>query len=126
MPLARLSPKGSGSTTAIGAMNRLITIQTRAGTNSYGQPGGPWSDVVTLWAKIEHLTGKEVVNQAEYTAEITDRFTLPFVPGIEPRMRVSYTDANSKTHFYDILFVQNVEERGFFLELLAKEIFSLT
>lgn len=124
MPLQRLSQRGSGPTTAIGAMNRQISIQTRAGTNAYGQPGGAWSDVITVWAKIDHISGKEVVNQIEYAAEVTDRFTLPYVAGVEPRMRISYTDAANKTHLYDILFVQNVEERGFFLELLAKEILS--
>ena len=93
------------------------------------QPAGRgpgWSTFVTSWAKIDHIGGKEVVNQTEYAAEVTDRFTLPYVPGITQKMRVNYTDPAGKTHFYDILFVENVEERSFFVSLLAKEIYSNT
>jgi SPP1 family predicted phage head-tail adaptor len=125
MSLQRLSQRGSGPATAIGAMNRQITIQTRATTNSDGQPDGPWTDVVTIWAKNEHTIGKEVVSAAAFTADITDIWTTPYVEGIEPRMRVNYSDPAGKLHYYDILFVQNIEERGFFLQILAKEIFSL-
>src|ERR1039458_9884804 len=90
MPLARLSRRGSGATVAIGGMDRLITIETRLGTNAYGQPGGPWTDfAANLWAKWEHIGGKEVVNQTEYAAEVTDKFTHPYVPGVTPKMRVT-------------------------------------
>jgi hypothetical protein len=41
-------------------------------------------------------------------------------------MRIQYVDIDSKTRYFDILFVQNVEQRGMFLELLAKEIYSNT
>jgi SPP1 family predicted phage head-tail adaptor len=127
VPLPRLSQRGSGSTISIGAMNRLITIQTRIGTNAYGQPGGAWSDfAANVWAKIEHIGGKEVVNQTEVSADITDRFTLPYVSGVTPKMRVNYVDLDGKTRYFDILFVQNVEQRGFFTEILAKEIYSNT
>jgi SPP1 family predicted phage head-tail adaptor len=112
---------------AIGGMNCVITIQTRAGTNSYGQPGGAWSDFASnLWAKLEHISGKEVVNQTEFAAEVTDRFTCPYVASVTPKMRIQYVDIDAKTRYFDILFVQNVEQRGMFLELLAKEIYSNT
>ena len=127
MPLPRLSRRGYGSGVAIGGMDKLITIQTRAGTNSYGQPGGAWSTFASnLWAKIEHIAGKEVVNQTEFAAEVTDRFTTPYVSGVTPKMRIQYVDIDSKTRYFDILFPQNVENRGMFLEILAKEIYSNT
>lgn len=127
MPMPRLSRRGSGSGVAIGGMDRLITIQTRAGTNVYGQPGGAWSDFASnIWAKIEHIAGREVVNQSEFAADITDRFTLPYVQGVNPKMRLQFVDIDGKTRYFDILFVQNVEQRGMFLELLAKEIYSNT
>jgi SPP1 family predicted phage head-tail adaptor len=108
-------------------MNCLITIQTRAGTNSYGQPGGAWSDFASnVPAKMEHISGKEVVNQTEFSAEVTDRFTCPYVPSVTPKMRIQYVDIDAKTRYFDILFVQNVEQHGMFLELLAKEIYSNT
>ena len=127
MPLPRLSRRGFGSGVAIGGMDRLITIQTRAGTNAYGQPGGTWSNfAANVWAKIEHISGKEVVNQTEFAANVTDRFTCPYVSGVTPKMRILYVDIDCKLRFFDILFPQNVEQRGIFLELLAKEIYSNT
>jgi head-tail adaptor len=127
MPLARLSQRGSGATVSIGSMKDVITIQNRAGTNTYGQPGGAWTDfAANLPAKWEHIGGKEVVNQTEYAAEVTDKFTHPYVPGVTPKMRVKTVDIDGKTHYFDIFFVQNVEQRGFFMELLAKEIYSNT
>jgi head-tail adaptor len=127
VPLPRLSRRGSGSGVAIGGMDKLITIQTRGAKNAYNQPGGAWSDFApNLQAKIEHIAGKEVVNQTEFAAEVTDRFTTPYVPGVTPKMRILYVDIDGKARYFDILFPQNVENRGFFLEILAKEIYSNT
>lgn len=123
MSLARLSQRGRGNTVAIGALKDQVTIQQRATKNSYGQQSGSWSPVVQLFAKVEHVQGRQDVNLVEYAAETTDLITVPFVAGIEPRMRVVYVDAAGKTHNYEILWPQNVEERGFFLLLLVKEIF---
>ena len=122
MPLMRLSQRGNGALTAIGAMNRLITIQTRTATNSDGQPDGPYTDVLTTWAKNQHTGGKVTANTAELVADVTDIWTMPYVSGVDPNMRIQYVDLSGKNHYYEILFVQNLEERGFFLELLAKEI----
>jgi SPP1 family predicted phage head-tail adaptor len=127
VPLRRLSRRGSGATVAIGGMDKLITIETRTGTNSYGQSGGPWTDFATnLWAKMDHVSGSEIVNQTEYSAEVTDLFTTPYVPGVTPRMRIKFVDIDGKTRYFDILFPRNVEEHGMFLLLLAKEIYSNT
>lgn len=108
-------------------MDCLITIQNRGVKNAYNQPGGAWTDfAVNVWAKIEHISGKEVINPSEYAAEVTDRFTCPYVPGVTPKMRIKFQDVDGKVHDYDILFTQNVEQHGMFIEMLAKEIFSNT
>ena len=67
-----------------------------------------------------------MINPSEFAAEVTDRFTLPYVPGVTPKMRIKFADIDGKIHYYDILFPQNVEQHGFFLEILAKEIYSNT
>lgn len=126
MPLPRLSSFGSGPTTPIGSMNNQITIQHRTSTNSYGQQSGAWTDVLTLWARIDTVSGKESINNVQYSAEVTSRFVTADVPGIEPRMRIKYVDMAGATHYNDILFVNRVQERGFFLELLAQEVVSAT
>jgi head-tail adaptor len=122
MPLTRLSSLGGGSTTPIGSMNRWITVQKRTATNSDGQQSGPYTDFMSLWVRIDQLAGKEVVNNVQYAAEVSSRFLTGHAIGIEPRMRIKYVDFDGFTHFFDILFVNQVQERGFFLELLAQEI----
>ena len=122
------SRRGSGATVAIGGLDRLITIEQRTGTNAYNHAGRILKSAfaANIWAKIEHVGGKEVVNQTEYVADITDRFTVPYVAGVSPKMRMNHVDIDGKTRYFDILFVQNVEQRGFFHVLLAKEIYSNT
>jgi len=127
VPQRRLSRRGFGATVAIGGMDKLISIENRTGTNSYGQPGGAWTDFApNLWAKMDHVSGTEFVNQFEFAAEVTDLFTTPYVPGVTPKMRIKFVDIDGKTRYFDILFPQNVEERGMFLLLMAKEIYSNT
>ena len=127
MPIFRLSRRGAGATVSIGGMNCLISIETRLNNNAYGQPGGAWSAYASgVWAKIDHVGGREIVNQTEYAAEITDRFTIPYVSGVTPKMRVNYPDIDGKVRYFDILFVQNIDQRGMLMILLAKEIYSNT
>jgi SPP1 family predicted phage head-tail adaptor len=121
MSLPRLS-KMNMAEPPIGGLDRQITIQQRTATNTDGQLSGPWTDFVTLWARIEQLSGKEVVNNVQYSAEVTTRFVTTDFPGIEARMRIKYVDAAGATHYSDILFPNRIQERGFFLELLAQEI----
>lgn len=108
-------------------MDKVITIETRLNKNAYGQPGGAWSTFAdNVFAKMDHISGQEFANQTEIAAEVTDRFTTPYVPGVTPKMRIKYVDIDNKTRYFDILYPQNVEQRGMFLEILAKEIYSNT
>lgn len=123
MPLPRLSPRGRGMGIAIGSMKDQVTIQQRTGSNSYGKAGGTWTTFATTWAKLENLAGREIVAPAEYVAQITNRITIPYLAGLEPLMRIIFVDIDGKTHRYDILYFQDPEQRGMFLEILAQEIF---
>lgn len=125
MSLPRLS-KINLAEPPIGGLDRVITIQKLTGTNNYGQQSGAYTDFVTLWARIENVSGKETVNNVEFSAEVTTRFIATDFPGIEPRMRIKYVDAVGSTHYSDILSVNRIQERGFFVELLAQEIYSAT
>lgn len=123
MSLPRLSKRNQTSP-PIGGLDRLITIQTRTAADADGQLTGPYSAVKTLWARIDQVSGKEIVNTGEFAGEVTTKFTTIDIGGIEPRMRISYADGTGATHLCDILFVNRVEERGVFLELLTQEIYS--
>jgi head-tail adaptor len=125
MSLPRLS-KINLAEPSIGGLDRVIVVQQRTGTNTDGQQSGSWTDFVTLWARIEQVSGKETINDVEYSAELTSRFVTTDFPGIEPRMRVKYTDAAGAVHYSEILAVNRIQERGFFAELLGQEIYSAT
>lgn len=126
--LQRLS-KRNQSSPPLGGLDRQITFQKRTATNAYGQLSGAYSDLNTVWARIDQVAGKETVTPAEFTGQVTTKFTtmdLGTVLQVEPRMRIKYVDMAGTTHRCDILFVNRVEERGFYLEILAKEIYSTT
>jgi head-tail adaptor len=126
MPLPRLSPRGRGAAIAIGSMKDPITVQARTGTNSYGKPGGAYTDVFDSVAKIENIIGRENTTPAQLEGVSTHRITMPYDARVEPRMRILQINQSVSPaiiHRFDILWRQNVEERGFFLEILAQEIF---
>lgn len=128
MSLARLA-KRTQSSPPIGGLDRQITFQKRSMTNSDGQLSGNYADQLTVWARIDQVAGREIVTPAELSGQVTTKFTTADVSSvlqIEPRMRIKYVDLAGTTHRCDILFVNRVEERGFYLEILAKEIYSTT
>jgi head-tail adaptor len=126
--LQRLS-KRNQSSPPLGGLDRQITFQKRTATNADGQLSGAYTDLNTVFARIDQVAGKEIVTPAEFTGQVTTKFTtmdLGTVLQVEPRMRIKYVDLAGSTHRCDILFVNRVEERGFYLEILAKEIYSTT
>lgn len=107
-------------------MKDPITVQTRTSTNRYGKPGGAYTDLFDSVAKIEHIMGRENVAPSQLEGLSTHRITMPYDARVEPRMRIIYLDQSVSPaiiHRFDVLWPQNVENRGVFLEILAQEVY---
>lgn len=76
-----------------GELNRRITLQTRTSTqDTYGQAQDTWTDWATCWAKIESMSGNEMVAAQAINAELTHKVTIRYRPGVLASMRLLYGD----------------------------------
>jgi SPP1 family predicted phage head-tail adaptor len=90
----------------IGEMRNRITVQTLSGgTDSGGGQVTSYGSDVTVWAKVENLSG----TQSSFGDQIQDRanyrFTIRFLSAITAKHRISY---NSKT--FNIQHITSVDE----------------
>jgi len=66
-------------TIAAGDLSRRVTIQSRAATqDTFGAQSSTWADVATVWAGIEPLTGRELMNAQTISSEISHKITMRY------------------------------------------------
>ena len=100
-----------------GDMGRRITIQARgAGADSYGQQVSTWADVLTCWASIEPIDGRELLTAKSINAEVSHRVVVRYRAGIIAAMRVVY-----QGRFFNILSVIDPDTAHVALHLLCSE-----
>lgn len=64
-----------------GMLKRRIKVQRPSTVkDSLGAPCRAWLDVVTVWADIQPLSGKEAVIANRISAELTHQITVRFQP----------------------------------------------
>jgi SPP1 family predicted phage head-tail adaptor len=62
-----------------GSLNRRVTIQSRStGQDGAGQQLTSWSDVATVWASIEPLSGRELERAQALHSEITHQVVIRY------------------------------------------------
>jgi SPP1 family predicted phage head-tail adaptor len=70
-------------------LNRRITIQQKQiVVDPEGIPTEKWTDVATVWAARNPLSGKEYFAAAAVNAEKTVKYRIRYRPGILPHMRL--------------------------------------
>lgn len=80
-------------------MDRLITIQDKVTTtNSFNEPvATSWSDVATVYAKVEEDIGHESYQSDQLTERQLVSFTIHYRTDIDVQMRIEYNE-----RYYDI------------------------
>ena len=100
----------------LGPLNKRITLQApKSGRDDFGQPLTGWDDVVTVWASVEPISGRELLTAQQTLGEITHRIRTRFTAA---------TTANRilfGSRVFDIQSVINPREASASLEILAKE-----
>ena len=100
--------------------NQRVTFQRRgAGQSSTGQPNGTFADVITTWAAIEPVSGREYFNASGERAEVTHKIEVQAcseLADLKPKDRALYG-----SRVFNIRSVINVEERGRKLLLMCSE-----
>ena len=76
-----------------GNLKRRITVQAPSTSkDSFGQPVDTWTDVLSTWAEVATVTGKEIYALGSgFTAQVTHRITLRYPSvAITAGMRVNF------------------------------------
>ncbi len=104
-------------TNGIGAMRARVTVQREnpvaAGGGGY-LPG--WSDVANLWAQLEPISGREILQGARLEARVTHRAIIRYRADVTAGMRLVYG-----TRLFRIHAALNMGERNRFTQLLIEE-----
>ena len=101
----------------IGEMNKRVILQGRVVTQtSSGAVTETWSNLDTVWAKIQPLKGKEFWQAQQMSSELDVRVTIRYRKNISTIERVNYGN-----RYFDIVAVIDADEKHRFLELMCKE-----
>jgi SPP1 family predicted phage head-tail adaptor len=102
-----------------GDLRHRITIQSLAETkNELAETETSPVKVMTVWASVEPLSGRELFLVQQYSSETTHRVRIRFQKSLNltTRHQISF-----KGRLFNIISVINKEERNVELEILCKE-----
>ena len=105
-----------------GKLRKLIIIQRQTGArDTTGAETDTWTTFAQAWAHIEPWigaarSGDELYRANQLIAIAHTRITLRYLAGVSPKDRVLYG-----TRIFDILAINNRDERNAEMEFLAKE-----
>lgn len=76
---------------AVGKLNKRVTIKSLSVTqDTFGEPLETYTDVVTVWASIEPLVGKEYYAAEQANTEVKIKVRMRYVGGINDKMVVFF------------------------------------
>ena len=101
-----------------GSLRHRVTIQRLTITQgTAGEVVESWSDVATVYAAVEPLSGREFWQAQQVAAESQIRVRIRYRAGLDTTMRVIHDDRT-----LEILSIVDPEERHRELQLMCREI----
>ena len=102
----------------IGKLNKRIELKSNTPTrDSYGGNTDVWATYTTVWASIEPIAGKELLQMSERNAELTHKITIRYNSLVSEKHRVLYG-----TRTFVIVSIINKDEIGEYQEIMCKEV----
>ena len=99
-----------------GALDQRIVIERLVeGYDELGQPINDWLPIVTTWAEVSPLVGREFLAAAALVAEVTARIRMRYRPGITAADRIVHEGTT-----YGITSVADVHSSRRELVLMCK------
>lgn len=100
-----------------GLMRERVTIQAPAESrNTLGEATLSWSDVATVWASVDGLSSREILQAQQANAVASHKIRIRFLPGLAHTNRVVWRDRTM-----EIASVVEKENRTVH-EILAREV----
>ncbi len=97
--------------------HRILILQKQTGTDPDGYPTEEWVPVVTVWAAVEPIAGREYFTAAAINAQHQVRFTMRYRADVTPDMRLQYNGQD-----YEIKAVLDLGGRRTWLQVMAEVI----
>lgn len=102
----------------IGRLRHRITLENyKLVQDGIGVERKQWHSLVTVWASVEPLSGREYFATAAEKGEVTARITIRYQKNISPTMRVRFGE-----RLFEVVSVINPQEKNIQLILMCKEI----
>ena len=99
-----------------GTLDQRVTIEQETRTaDAYGGAAITWTTMVTVWAGVKPLTGRERADMAAIEAPASYRFTLRRRADVTEAMRLGW---NGQT--YNIRFIADPGSRGLYMTIDAE------
>ena len=74
-----------------GRLRERVTIQQATATrNRIGETVQTWGAFAEVWASVDGLSGREVLQSGQQRAEVTHRVGMRYVDGMTQQMRLSW------------------------------------
>jgi SPP1 family predicted phage head-tail adaptor len=70
--------------------SRIIIEQKVFADNGFGGHTETWSALATVWAKVEHLSGRELQMAQQVSPEITYEITIRYRSDVTTNCRINY------------------------------------
>ena len=105
----------------IGELRHRVTLQRKEITeDALKQQSEVWTDIATVWARIEPLSGREYFAARQENADISVKIIIRYLPGITTDSRAVFDG-----RVFEALSVVNPEERCESLILMCREAVSV-
>ena len=100
-----------------GTLRHSVVIQKPpTGTGTRGERTGDWSDLATVRAHIEQLSGDEIIQAHQQVANATHRVTIRYTSGVTVEQRIKFGD-----RYLHIGAANNVDELNRLFVLTCRE-----
>ena len=104
-----------------GRLTQRITLQTRTETqNTFGETTWTWTDLDTVWAAVEPLTGTERIAAAQVQSQSDIRIRIRHRDDLTTKHRVKHT-VHGTARYYEIEVVIPVLHKRREVHLMCKE-----
>ena len=101
-----------------GELDKRITFQRlTTTTNKNGFEVETLEDFKTVWAKVSNLHGREYFEAAAVQRENTVKFTIRYLPDVNPSMKILFQGRQ-----YNITSIDNIKYQNRYMEIKAQEV----
>lgn len=106
----------------IGKLNQRIEIQGYSGTvDSSGYEVVSWTKVIECWAQVSNMSGKEYYRAGQENSSISTKFLIRY-----NKLIMNYDAEKLQILFlgkkYNVRYVNNVDMKNEYLEIIAEVI----